>query len=223
MPRASTSEDVPAKKLAAIKTVKKTAKKSVKKTTKKSVKKTTKKTTPRVKKDKPVEAVAITRKAPTNIMSKTSTKFKFAKKLAIGLGVLMVIVGGSVAFGVSDSGEIDVSVVVEEKIEERIQRAIDAGESPSSVVIPKDTTAKTANGGLRGKGKPDAPTLSPDPVVESVSDTSTSTEAVATSTDSGTEDTTDVEETIEETVETQSEEEIVETTEPDTTTEEPTN
>ena len=91
----------------------------------------------------------------------------------------MVIVGGSVAVGLSDGGQINVGTVVNERNEQLSARGELTEENKVSVPVATQAT-RSPNGGLRPSGGAQpAPAPEPEPAATS---TATSSDAVATST-----------------------------------------
>jgi len=121
----------------------------------------------------------VRRKAPTVIPVKEK---KSMKSLMITVGVFMVIVTGSAFVGMADSGQINVSGV----IQERGQTLRDEGreQEASQLIIPKSDGERRPNGGLQPvTGNSNlAPTPAPvtlgaeDTINDSTSTASTTTE-----------------------------------------------
>lgn len=181
MPRASTE-----KKTVATKTTQTTKKVASKKVAKRSTKKVVSTV---VATEKPV------RKAPSNVEQSASGMSSFTKIFLGAVAVFILIAGASVAVGMSDSGTINVSEV----ITQRNSQVRDSGDTQAQqITVPKNTTTERApNGGLRGKGKTDAPPAPPAETASSTEATASSSEPVASSTDQTTTDDPDAQQTSE--------------------------
>ncbi len=100
----------------------------------------------------------------------------------------MVVLGGSIALGFSDSGEINVSQTVTTRVEEARERGEDV-----NMPAPQTERNKKPNGGLVSSGKPQktitvqkpaiTPTVAPTASTTATS-TATSTESMSNETES---------------------------------------
>lgn len=133
------------------------------------------------------------RKAPSNISPKENSKFTSKKSLIIG-GVLLSAVIASVLIGTSDSGQINVATVIDERNEKIAsgENFDDGSSSGSSTAVPVQNTAPPSvpNGGLHGRGVGTAPAKQL--VAESPIATTTATTSI-----DGTEEVGDVDVVIE--------------------------
>ena len=152
------------------------------------------------------------RKAPT-IIESNKRSVKFPKAMAAVLALALIIGGGSIAVGMSDSGEINVDTVLSAQSSTR--EVTDSNGETRTVSVPKadPTIPKSKNGGLSGKGKSTPTQTAPAPVAvsSSTTDTASSSDSVAEedsagevagATDSSAEETDQTEEPLTESVET---------------------
>ena len=173
------------------------------------------------------------RKAPSRISVNKKPK-KSYKKVMIVVGILLIGFAASAYIGNSDSGQINIASVIDERNKQIASGNAASENSPSgsTATIPVQSTAPPTvpNGGLRGRGVGTAKVKQPAPAVaasstatssdeigETASSTATTTATTnnkATSTDTSTED------EMTETEEVAEEENTGETINEDTTTEE---
>ena len=134
---------------------------------------------PQRKSETPVEA---SRKAPTRIVTKEKSKRGYKKMMIVG-GILLLGFGAAAYIGNSDSGQINIASVIDERNKQTAAGNNSGdGSSGASTVIPVQNTAPPSvpNGGLRGRGVGTAKVVTPPPIVEEATSSATST---ATSTD----------------------------------------
>lgn len=125
------------------------------------------------------------RRAPTPIAAERRQKTKGRRSLVIALLILTAFCGVGAVIGLSDSGQIDVVAVVNER-NERINRG-EVREGESTMTIPVQNTDARPNGGL----VPADPASTPAPVVAtSTAEVGTSTESTSESAATTTEATT---------------------------------
>ncbi len=137
-------------------------------------------------------AARSTRKAPTGLAERKGRVARESKsrrrKTLIIAASLMVVLGGSIALGFSDSGEINVSQTVTTRVEEARERGEDV-----KMPAPQTERNKKPNGGLVSSGKPQktitvqkpaiTPTVAPTASTTATS-TATSTESMSNETES---------------------------------------
>ena len=161
------------------------AEKEVRKT---AVKKATRRTTTKVVSSKTaVRKTAATsstssssvRKAPARTVTPSPVRRKPSKFTFVFLFFLVVIIGGSIAYGFTDKGSIDVTSV----IATRKQNATPEEQERFSTVPVQQGQNDVVNGGLVGTGKDEAiPVPSPEPATTTASttaDTASSTQEVS--------------------------------------------
>ncbi len=134
--------------------------------------------------EEPVRVADVTsdRRAPTPLRAERSAQAKSRRSLIIVALFFVVCTGIGIGIGMSDSGQIDVVAVVNER-NERVNRG-EVREGESAISVPVQNSDIRPNGGL----VPADPSAIPPPVV----DTATTTDVVSTSTDDGTATSTDV-------------------------------
>jgi hypothetical protein len=117
------------------------------------------------------------RRAPTPLRAERTASSKNRRSLMVALGIFCLLSGVGVAIGLSDSGQIDVVAVVNER-NERVNRG-EVREGESSITVPVQSGDVRANGGLVPA---DPSSIPPPPTPEAA----TTTDATASSTDDGT-------------------------------------
>lgn len=115
------------------------------------------------------------RRAPTPLRAERSATAKSRRSLIAAMVFFVVLTGIGIGIGMSDSGQIDVVAVVNER-NERVNRG-EVREGESTISVPVQNSDIRPNGGL----VPADPSTIPPPVLEAA----TTTDATATSTDSG--------------------------------------
>ncbi len=119
------------------------------------------------------------RKAPTPVAAVLSSRSKRRTQFVIVAGIALVLAGGGVAVGMSDTGTIDVVASISDR-NERINRGevLDASGSAVTETVPVQNTGNVANGGFKtadeGAAPPPPPEPTPATTTESVADTATS-------------------------------------------------
>lgn len=127
-----------------------------------------------------------TRKAPTSATAVTTQK-PFPKVLVGSLVSFVLIVGIAVAFGIADSGTIDVVEIVKEQ--KRVDTENGAGLLDNVPVPAQNVVARVPNGGLRpssDQSTSEPPVVSTTTASTTATSTASSTEEVATSTETAT-------------------------------------
>lgn len=138
---------------------------------------------------------ATTRKAPTSVTSARSRGKQVSKALLALAAVGLVVLGGSVIFGMSDEGVINVSQTITNQ-----NVAVEEGQTVTDIKgrVVDETTAQNKirdnrpNGGLRPQTKTPKPAPTPTPVTTASTSAATSTKATATSSEQQATSTTDV-------------------------------
>lgn len=168
MPQAGEDNTTPKKRAAKKRASSKRA------TTKRATRKTTSKTTTKT----------TTRKAPTASPSETSSKRSNKGTFMVVIVVALAAIGGaSYAIGVSDTGQIDVSETISDRVALEIERG---GESAAMKALNAQSQNRTPqrNGGLVGRGnkQTEQQKMEQKIVEETASTTATTTDATASST-----------------------------------------
>ena len=115
------------------------------------------------------------RKSPTSLPTSSVTLVKRRKitvKRYVALGVMVTGLALAAFIGYSDKGQINITSVMTER-NAKLTAGLADSEGGSGVIVPVQNTSNLPNGGLIGSTEP--PTVTPLPVIETATTTSTST------------------------------------------------